>query len=394
MTDIDQRIEELRNQVKDNLSERDAVYHSLGDFLLKNSPEQEDSHPEEHRSAAESCSEQIPRLEDQINEILQCEEDLGTLKGQEDDLKERKKTCQNNLTLQQETLGEELYHLMNTLDEPVWMPAYEPVEQHIRKIRNTDTEVFQTENQVSGKNLFNSVIRKSRISLLKNRKKSLETSQNRLYRKCFLEALELGAGQGGTETPDGALLSPYFRVCSEWDELLEEEAAAEIRRKENRDRIKELCGSKGPRKRKEILEKEIAQYREKLREALTKWGTAVIGNMPENLSGVKNVIDAVRAIDALTEEGIELNLQIEKWEARKDIGRMEHDREYMTRKIDTLEEEIQARRQEIKVLKKEISQVAREIEKKKAFAVDIPGESEEEEPSGPSAELSADEGKD
>ena len=373
MSDIEQKIDELREQVRLNLSERDKVFHSLGEFLLGQSPEvQESGLLEEQRSTAEAHSVAIPRLEEQLEEIEQCLSDLQAVKETEVDLKGRKTICRENMDQLQESLGEELFHQMNAMDSSLWASAYQPVTDHINKLRDNESELYQIENQVSKKSLFNNMIARSKLSLLKSRKKTMETSVTKLYKKGFSDALILGAGKNGEDTPDGKLLIPWFRADEEWKALLQEEESLENRKRLSKDHLKELCEGKGPKKRKETLAKEILREQDLLKDSLIKWGEGVCGNSSENLSRLPDVIDAMERIDALTEAGVALNLEIEKWDARKDIDRLENDKEYMTQKIAALEEEIQARRQEIKVLKKDITKISSDIEKKQAFSADLP----------------------
>ncbi len=372
MSDIEQKIDELREKVRFNLSERDMVFHSLGEFLLGQSPEvQESGLLEEQRSTAEAHSAAIPRLEEQLEEIEQCLSDLQAVKETEMDLKGRKTICRENLDQLQESLGEELFHQMNSMDSSLWASAYQPVTDHINKLRDNDSELYQIENQVNKKSLFNNMVAKSKLSLLKSRKKSMETSVSKLYKKSFSDALILGAGKNGEDTPDGKLLIPWFRADEEWKALVQEEESLENRKRLSKDHLKELCEGKGPKKRKEALAKEILREKDLLKDSLIKWGEGVCGNISENLSRLPEVIDAIERIDALTEAGVALNLEIEKWDARKDIDRLENDKTYMTQKIDTLEEEIQARRQEIKVLKKDIAKISSDIEKKRTFSADL-----------------------
>jgi hypothetical protein len=373
MSDIEQKIDELREQVRLNLSERDTVFHSLGEFLLSQSPEvQESGLLEEQRSTAEAHSTAIPRLEEQLGEIDQCVEDLQSVKETEVDLKGRKAICKESLDQLQESLGEELYHQMNAMDSSLWGSAYQPVTDHINKLRDNESELYQIENQVSKKNLFNNMVAKSRISLLKSRKKTMETSMTKLYKKSFADALVLGVGKNGEDTPDGKLLIPWFRTEEEWKNILQEEESLENKKRLSKDHLKELCEGKGPKKRKEALVREIDREKDLLKDSLIKWGEGVCGNISENLSKLPEVIDAMERIDALTEAGVALNLEIEKWDAKKDIDRLENDKEYMTQKIASLEEEILARRQEIKVLKKDIAKVSKDIEKKQTFSADLP----------------------
>ena len=97
----------------------------------------------------------------------------------------------------------------------------------------------------------------------------------------------------------------------------------------------------------------------------------------ELLSGFVSSL-GFRTISAATgEEALEINHEIEQWEARRDIEQLKHDRAYMAEKIEALEEEIQGRRQEIRTLKKEMTAAAKEIEKKKSFAGDSDGDESE-----------------
>jgi hypothetical protein len=260
------------------------------------------------------------------------------------------------------------------MDSPVWESAYQPVAEQISKIRDSESELYQLENQVKKKNLLNNMVLKSKISLLKSRRKTLESSLGKLYRRSFSDALTLGAGKGGEDTPDGALLVQWFRTDEEWNKILREEEDLENQKRLCRDRLKDLCEGKGHKKRKEALEKEIAREKEFLKDSLIKMGEGGCGNPTGKLASLPEVSKAVSRVDKLTEKGIALNLEIEKWEARLDVEKLEHDKEYMTQKIAVLEEEIQARRQEIKVLKKDIAKVGSEIEKKQAFSADLPEE--------------------
>ena len=198
----------------------------------------------------------------------------------------------------------------------------------------------------------------------------MESSQAKLYQKCFSDALLMGAGKGDEQSKDAELLAPWFRADKEWQVLLADEEQAEDERKVLKERLKELCGARGSKKRIEFLEKEIVVEKERLDEALRKWGESVTGDTPDTLLSKAEVKDSVAKIDSLTESAIQINVNIEKWEARKDIEKLNTDREYMEQKIATLDEEILARKQEIKILKKDITTTQKEIEKKKSFAGD------------------------
>ncbi|MDA3956911.1 hypothetical protein, partial [Oceanispirochaeta sp.] len=264
------------------------------------------------------------------------------------------------------------FYLVNTQDLDVpWKKAFEPLIKNITKIRDNETELFQAENQVINKNLIRGLVRKSRMTVLKGKKKTMELSQSKLYQKCLNDALLLGAGKGDAESKDVVLLAPWFRADKEWQSVLEDEQRVEEQKLLNKERLKELCGGRGPKKRIDSLTKEQALEEDRLMEALKKWGESVTGDTPEHLKALPEVKNAIAEIDALTEDAIQLNLSIEKWEARKDIDKLSHDLEYMTSRIDSLEEEILARRQEIRVLKKEITNSAKEIEKKKQFTGDM-----------------------
>ena len=374
MTDIEQKIDELRAQVRENLSERDSAYHSLGERLLSLPPEsQESGLLEEQRSTAEEHKKRVPRFQETFTEIEESEKELKELKEAETALKNRKAAARETMESLQESLGEELFHQLKTQDSPEWESAYEPAKELVDKLRDNDSELFQLENQISKKNLFNNMVLKSKMSILKNRKKNLESSLQKLYGKCFSSALEQGAGKKG-EAAAGSLLVPWFRAEEEWKVIAEEEEEMENRKRLIRDRLKELGEGKGPKKRKDALLKEIEREELSLKDALIKLGEGVCGNMDSSLAKDPEISRQVSKIDELTEAGIALNLEIEKWEARKDIGKLDRDREYMTQKIASLEEEIQARKQEIKVLKKEIIQVTTEIEKKQTFAGEPPEE--------------------
>ncbi len=371
--DIEKKIDELKAQVRENLAERDRVYLSLGELLLKKPPVlQESGLLEEQRSTAEEHKKRIPHFLESIEEIQNNEEELKGLKEAENDLKKRKAENKEEMESMQDSLGEELYHLLNTLDSPSWAQAYEPVTAHINKMRDTESDLFQNENQASKKSLFNNMVFKSRISLLKNKKKTLESGLEKLYRKSFLDAVDLGAGAGGSSTPDGSLLVPWFRAVETWKALEKEGDDLENRKRLLKDRQKELCDGKGPKKRIDALRKEIEREEEYLKDALIKLGESICGNRSDEIAKAPSVSKLIGKIDELTEAGIALNLEIEKWQARIEIDKLENDKEYMSKKIDTLEEEIQARKQEIKVLKKDITQINRDIEKKQEFSSDLP----------------------
>ncbi|QEN08880.1 OmpH family outer membrane protein [Oceanispirochaeta crateris] len=369
MSDIENKIEELRQQVDENLANRDSVCKNLGLFLMNGEgDENEEGLMLEYRNAALEINSRISLMDHQINEITEIEQTLNSFKEKDQSLKNRKKEAQENLSLLQETLGEELFHLVNTYDLDVpWKKAFEPLIKNITKIRDNETELYQAESQIVDKSLFKGLILKSKLSVLKGKKKTMENSQSKLYQKCFNDALLMGAGKGEDGDKDVELLTPWFRADKEWQSVLEEEQNLEEEKLRNKDRLKELCGGRGPGKRIEFLKKEQLLEEERLGDALKKWGESVTGDTPEALKSLPEVQKAIGEIDALTEDAIELNLNIEKWEARKDIEKLNKDQEYMNSRIESLEEEIQARRQEIKVLKKEITNAAKEIEKKRLF---------------------------
>ena len=373
MANIEKKIDELKTLVRDNLTQRDDIYLSLGEILLKKPPElQESGLLEEQRSTAEEHKKKIPLLREHQDEIEQGEEELTGLKESEGNLKNRKTAIKEEMENLEETLGEKLYHLLNTLENPSWKAAFEPVTSHINKMRDTESDLFQSENQSARKSLLNNMVFKGRRTLLKSRKKTLETSLNKLYRKGFQDALDLGAGAGGADTPDGALLQPWFRASEEMKTVMRDEEEQENRKRLIKDQQKELCQGKGPKKRIEALQKEIEREEEYLQDSLIKLGESACGNRSDELKRSREIKTLFSKIDELTEAGVALNLEIEKWQARIEIRKLEKDQEYMSRKIETLEEEIQARRQEIKVLKKDIGKIAKDIEKKEEFSSDLP----------------------
>lgn len=370
MSDIDLKIEELRRDVSENLSQRERVWRELGLFLLDIGESEEDTElMQEYRSAALEINSRVSLMNHQIEEINEAEQGLTALKVKDDELKEQKNKVQNNLTLLQETLGEELFHLLNSQDLDVpWKKAFDPLVKNISRIRDNETELFQVESSAVDKSVFKGLIQRSRMTLLKNKKKSMENSQSKLYQKCFSDALLMGAGKGDADSKDAELLAPWFRADKEWQQLITDEEQAEEQKTVHRERLKELCGARGSKKRIEFLDKEIVLEQSRLDEALKKWGESVTGDTPEALLGRAEVKKAISEIDSLTELAIQINVSIEKWEARKDIEKLNTDKEYMEQKISLLEEEILARKQEIKVLKKEIATTQKEIEKKKSFA--------------------------
>ncbi|MBF9017818.1 MULTISPECIES: hypothetical protein [unclassified Oceanispirochaeta] len=370
MSDIDPKIEELRNDMNENLGQRESVWQELGRFLLnEGESESESGLMQEYRSAALEIDSRISLMDHQVQEIDEAVKTLDTLKDQDEDLKERRSKVQSNLTLLQETLGEDLFHLMNSQDLDVpWKKAFDPLVKSISKIRDNETELFQVESSAGEKNILKGLVQRSRMTLLKNKKKSMESSQTKLFQKCFTDALLMGAGKGDASSKDADLLAPWFRADKEWQALVADEEKADNERTVLKERLKELCGARGAKKRIEFLDKEIVVERERLDEALRKWGESVTGDTPEKLLSLPEVKDAVAKIDLLTESAIQINVSIEKWEARKDIEKLSTDREYMEHKIETLEEEILARKQEIKILKKEITTTQKEIDKKKSFA--------------------------
>ncbi|OQY32188.1 MAG: hypothetical protein B6241_12190 [Spirochaetaceae bacterium 4572_59] len=375
MTNIEQKIDGLREKVRENMTKRDDVYLILGQFLLSQPPEtQESGLLEEQRSSAQAHFDKIPQLEGVLEELSQCEIDIRELKEAEADLKDRLSDCKLSMDQLQDTVGEELFHQLNTLDSPDWASAYQPVTDLINKIRENESDLFQAENQVSKKNLINNVMFKSRVSILKSKKKSMENALGKLYKKCFNEALNLGAGRSGDDSSTATLLIPWFRADEERKALLQEEEELENKKLLNRDHLKALSEGKGPKKRKDALLKEMSREQEHLKDSLIKLGEGVCGNLSDMMASRKEVADAIGKIDTLTESAVALNLEIEKWEARKDIEKLGKDKEYMSGKIATLEEEIQARRQEIKILKKDITKVSSEIEKKQTFTADLPEE--------------------
>ncbi len=367
MSEIELKIEELRGEVEKNLSSRTAVCRELGEFLLNQTESLEgDSPMEEYRNAAAEIASRISLMDQQVEEIENLESSFAVLKEDENQLKEKKKICQDNLSLLQETLGEELYHLVNSQDLDVsWKSAFDPLMKNISKIRDNESEIYQVESQDRDKSLFKGILRKSRMSVLKTRKKSMEHSLSKLYQNCLTDALKMGAGKG--EGKDAELLAPFFRADKEWQAVLAEEQTLEEEKNINRERLKELSGVRGPKKRIEFLDKEKENEQLRLNDALQKWGEAVTGDTPEVWKDLPELKKAVEEIDALTEVAIELNLDIEKWEARQDVEKLKKDREYMSAKIQQLDEEIQARRQEIRVLKKEINSAEKEIAKKELF---------------------------
>ncbi len=373
MANIEKKIDELKTLVRENLTERDEIYLALGEILLKKPPElQESGLLEEQRSTAEEHKKKIPLLREHQDEIEKGEEELTRLKESEGNLKNRKSAVKEEMETLEESLGEKLFHLLKTLDNPSWSVAYEPVTAHINKMRDTESDLFQSENQSSRKNILNHMVFKGKKSLLKSKKKTLETSLTRLYRKGFQDALELGAGAGGADTPDGALLQPWFRAAEEMKTVLRDEEELENRKRLIKDQQKELSQGKGPKKRIEALQKEIEREEEYLQDSLIKLGESACGNRSVELKKSKEIKSLFTKIDDLTEAGVALNLEIEKWQARIEIRKLEKDKEYMTRKIDNLEEEIQARRQEIKILKRDIGKIVKDIEKKEEFSSDLP----------------------
>lgn len=372
MSDINLKIEELRNDMNVNLSQRESVWQEMGRFLLnEGESESESGLMQEYRSAAIEINSRISLMDHQVQEIDESEKTLEELKDNDEELKERRSKIQNNLNLLQETLGEELFHLLNSQDLDVpWRKAFDPLVNNISKIRDNETELFQAESSVGEKKLFKGLVQRSKLTLLKNKKKSMESSQTKLFQKCFNDALLMGAGKGAENAKDAELLAPWFRTDKEWQVLLTDEEQADEQRSILRARLKELCGARGSKKRIEFLEKEMVVEKDRLDGALRKWGESVTGDTPDKLLSKPEVKDAVAQIDSLTESAIQINVNIEKWEARKDIEKLSTDREYMDQKIATLEEEILARKQEIKILKKDITTTQKEIEKKKSFAGD------------------------
>ncbi|MDC7234513.1 MAG: hypothetical protein PQJ58_14870 [Spirochaetales bacterium] len=368
MSEIDQKIEELRKEMSDNLSRREALWQELGHFLLDEGEiDSESELMQEYRSAAVEINSRISLMDHQIQEIGDTEKALVELKDKEEEVKENKTRVQNNLNLLQETLGEELFHLVNSQDLDVpWRKAFDPLVSNISKIRDNETELYQAESSIPEKSIFKGIVQRSKLTFLKNKKKSMENSQAKLYARCFNDALLMEAGKG--DGPDAELLAPWFRSDKEWQSVIAEEEEITSQRNSSRERLKELCGARGSKKRIEFLEKEIDQEKTRLDEALRKWGESVTGDTPDTLKEIPAVKEAVAGIDSLTELAIQINLNIEKWEARKDIEKLNADREYMEQKIQTLEEEIQARRQEIKILKKDITATVKEMDKKKSFA--------------------------
>ena len=367
MSEIELRIEELRGEVEKNLSSRTAVCRELGQFLLNETETLDgDSPMEEYRNAAGEIASRISLMDQQVEEIEDLESAFSALRESESVIKERKKTSQENLSLLQETLGEELYHLINSNDLDVpWKSAFDPLNKNISKIRDSESEIYQVESQSRDKSLFKGILRKSRMSVLKTRKKTMEHSLSKLYQNCLSDALNMGAGKG--DGKDAELLAPFFRADKEWQAVLAEEEKLEEETSQNRERLKELSGVRGPKKRIEFLKKEKENEESRLSDALQKWGEAVTGNTPDTWKDLPELKKAIKEIDVLTEEAIQLNLDIDKWEARQDVEKLRMDREYMKAKIETLDKEIQARRQEIRVLKKEINAAEKEIAKKELF---------------------------
>ncbi|MDC7241610.1 MAG: hypothetical protein PQJ50_14745 [Spirochaetales bacterium] len=372
MSDIDLKIEELRSEMDENIKARNTVWRELGRILLDEGESDGESElMQEYRGAALDVNSRISLMDQQIQDIEEADKILKKLKAGDDELKERRTRIQGNLNTLQETLGEELFHLVNSKDLDVeWKKAFDPLIKNIGKIRDNETELYQVETDLAGKSFFSGLMNKSRRTFLKTRKKTMEVSQSKLYQKCFTDALMMGAGKGDDDAEDVKLLAPWFRADKEWQTLLSDEEKASGEKETQKERLKELCGARGPKKRIEFLEKEKALEEERLEEALRKWGESITGDTPDTLTKHPAVKEAVGHIDTLTEAAIKINLEIEKWEARKDIEKLSNDQIYMEQKIQTLEEEIQARRQEIKVLKKDIAQTGKDIEKKRAFTGD------------------------
>ena len=121
-----------------------------------------------------------------------------------------------------------------------------------QKIRDSESEIYQVESQSREKSLFKGILRKSRMSVLKTKKKSMEHSLSRLYQKCLVDALKMGAGKG--EGKDAELLAPFFRADKEWQDVLAEEKKLEEERNLNRDRLKDLRRCKGSEKENRVSE--------------------------------------------------------------------------------------------------------------------------------------------
>ena len=372
MSDIDLKIEELRTEVDENIKARNSVWRELGRILLNEGESEGESElMQEYRGAALDVNSRISLMDQQIQDIGESDKVLKKLKAGEEELKERRTRIQENLTTLQETLGEELFHLVNTRDLDVeWKKAFDPLIKNIGKIRDNETELYQVESDLAGRNLFSGLMQKSKRTFLKTKKKSMELSQSKLFQKCFNDALMMGAGKGEEDAEDVRLLAPWFRADKEWQELLADEEKSTQEKELQKERLKELCGARGPKKRIEFLEKEKILEEERLEEALRKWGESITGDTPDTLKKHPAVKEAVAHIDTLTEAAIQVNVEIEKWEARKEIEKLGNDKLYMEQKIQALDEEITARKQEIKVLKKEITQAEKEIEKKKSFVGD------------------------
>lgn len=184
MENNQERIEELRSQIDDNIKDLKEIYQSAGQRVAV---------PDVHNGETVEISEALTvlsSLEKKIGKIDSQIEDLSNSYNRISEITDREKEISEEFAI----LEKENRKLL----EPIGKAAYlewknNPVEEQNKmmtgleesdsKIRELDNEIYQLQNNEDQKSLLQKIKVRSRVAILNSRKKSTQSSMVSLYKR-------------------------------------------------------------------------------------------------------------------------------------------------------------------------------------------------------------------
>ncbi len=353
MPEPKQALKTLKNRLKLCLDKRQEEWEALGLLVW----EEKELPMENFRKAVEEQSRALLLLQTQLEGVESLEEKAKSIREELKETQEQKKRIKEELSSLEEPLGEKLFELLNRGNALGWREAYKPVFSLVDKLKDVDSQLFQTANAVKKQGNFRAFIDKSHNNMIKKRQKVLTQSLAKQYKKSFHTALLMGAGVGEADRSDVVLLAPWFELEKNGETLKQRELNLKEKGIFLQERRKELCEGRPPAIYKGKLIKAMEGHRQDRALALQAWGEHCASSRPAELAGLEEASGIIKRIERFNQEIQKLELGISKYEIILELEKLGKQKNSLEGRSSSLEKEINSLKSSIKENKKEITRL-------------------------------------
>jgi len=363
MDQNDTRIEELQSRIKESQSELKEIFREAGERIASEKLYNGDD---------ETINKLLKSLEEQDEQLKSIDgrmDDLRTSYNRISEIAEREKEIGEEYALLEKenkkifpTLGKAAFLILKGGKGGESGKPYESLIEAEKKLHEFDNEIFRLESSGGKKKFFEALKEKSRLALIRSKKKRLEISMEGLYGKLcekiyrkdpsFLESLEDVSADAFRDNR-----GRMVKLDSEIDRLKEENSNLEKylktefnsnRQKKTEEKMQSQRDMALSRKMAGVYELGVHFYREKI-----SLGNEEVGELLASAAKVYSSIDIQeQEIEKLKAELEIVKLEEEVSDMKKNIKELEITIEKCNGDISEFNSEIKRARAEIRKLKK------------------------------------------